>query len=135
MFEGPDPTAVGSPEDLASEYLGELAAAIDEGSARGIPASVREAIDTRDPGGVTIDQAATILSRTNDTLDSAAIEAELRDRLLIEMSTAVVDVDALAESLSLERSPKELQQRIESRAPMTVREYAHIRAALAARMP
>lgn len=55
---------------------------------------------------------------------------ELLDQLLIEMTTAVVDVDSLAGRIALDLSGKELQQRIEGRAPMTLREYALIRHAI-----
>lgn len=60
------------------------------------------------------------------------IHAELLDQLLIEMTTAVVDVDALAGRTQVDLSGKELQQRIEGRAPMTLREYALIRHAIRA---
>lgn len=69
--------------------------------------------------------AARLAANEPDSPD--VVYEELLDQLLIEMTTAVVDVERLASQLQLDIGAKELQQRIEGRAPMTLREYALIR--------
>lgn len=118
-------------DELAERYVVELRARLDD--AAGEPSEqLGEALERGDPSEVSLAEAAGLLE-IGSRLDAAAIEAELRDRLLIEMSNAVVDVDTLATEIDLDRSGKELQQRIEGRAPMSIREYASLRQALAAR--
>ena len=101
------------------------------------------ASDTDDGDGInsdemgrdtTLETAVTVLAPHSE-LDAAALRLELLDRLLIGMTNAVMDVDVLAQETSLELSPKEFQQRIEGRVPMTIEEFAHIRHAIAVRTP
>ena len=119
MFDT-SPADVPEPAELVGSYQSELRDILDS-----VPADERPTIET-----VTISSAAEILERESDRLDASAIEAELLDGLLIEMSNAVVDVETLAAEIDLDRSGKELQQRIEGRAPMTLEEYAHIKYAI-----
>lgn len=93
----------------------------------------REAVEQIDDGGrldLQLSTAATVLALA-DGRDPDAIEADARDRLLLAMSSAVLDVDALKRGLDRETSAKELQAKIEGRHPMTVAEYAEIAACVA----
>jgi len=45
------------------------------------------------------------------------------DHLLLGMSTAVLDVDRLAAGVELGLDPKEVQQKLERRAPMRFEEF------------
>lgn len=130
MFEASQ-AALTDADRLATDFLAELEsiAAAEVGS---LPSDIKTALAAGDPGAITIAQAATILAMDDDRLDGRAIEYELRDRILIGMSTAVMDVERLSTEIALDRSPKELQQRIEGREPLTLLEYAHIRCAIAA---
>lgn len=51
------------------------------------------------------------------------------------MTTAVLDVDALESELAIEMDAKEIQQKIEQRAPMSFDEYVHIQHAIVANTP
>lgn len=133
MFEQPDPKTH-DVDDLVDAYLNELSAVFESGPAErtdDIPKSISRTIDEGNAAVLTVADAARVLATESDRLDSDAIEAELHDRLLIAMSNAVMDVDTLAERVTLDRSPKELQQAIEGRASLSMLEYAHIRRALA----
>lgn len=131
MFEAA-PAEATDADELLDTFLRELRR-VRESSPTAVEESSSPALDRGEAGAVTVTDAAAILATGSDRLDATAIEAELRDQLLIEMSGAVVDVDTLASEIDLERSGKELQQRIEGRASMTLREYAAIRHALAIR--
>lgn len=89
----------------------------------------------RDGNGdaIAIEDASAILAIASEHLDATGIRAELLDRLLIAMSNAVLDVDTLGREVEIDLPSKELQQRMEGRAPMTIAEYAHIRHAIARR--
>ncbi|WEL16596.1 Putative transcriptional regulator, contains HTHdomain [Halorhabdus sp. SVX81] len=75
---------------------------------------------------LTLAEAAAIVALSTDR-DADAIAADARDRLLLELSSAVLDVDALAQGLDGDATPKELQAKMEGRHPMNLAEYAEIR--------
>lgn len=73
---------------------------------------------------VSLSQAATILAADSDRPDAEAIESEARDILLLGMSMAVLDVEALASGINDQMEPKEIQGKVEGRFPMSLDEYA-----------
>ncbi|MFB6146983.1 MAG: DUF5791 family protein [Halobacteriaceae archaeon] len=75
---------------------------------------------------LTVEEAATVLALDGDYPDADAITAEVRDRIMLGMSTAVMDVDQLADAMTADLGPREVQQKIEGRQPMTLAEYATI---------
>jgi hypothetical protein len=79
---------------------------------------------------LTVEAAAAILGTDPDLPDGETVAAEARDLLLLGMTTAVVDVDAVAAGLDIDIDPKEVQQKVEGRHPMTLAEYAHVHAFL-----
>ena len=132
MFEEPSPAST-PPDALLAAYLEELGRHVSSAPKGAVSEEVRTAVEAEDGSALDLAGAATVLALGTDRLDARAIEAELRDRLLIGMTNAVLDVDTLAREIPLDRSGKELQQAIEGRAPMTLLEYAHVRHALAQR--
>ncbi|AWB27992.1 hypothetical protein HARCEL1_09865 [Halococcoides cellulosivorans] len=66
-----------------------------------------------------------------DQPDADVIAAEARDRLLLGMTRAVLDVDRLAALVETDRTATELQQAIEGRAELPMGEFASLRAAIA----
>lgn len=73
---------------------------------------------------ITLQEATQLLALDENLPDAAAIEAESRDILLLGMSIAVLDVEAVAKGIDDQLEPKEIQQKAEGRAPMTLAEYA-----------
>jgi hypothetical protein len=82
-------------------------------------------LEGRDGGELTVEEAARLLALA-DGDDADAVLAEVRDHLMLSMSTAVLDVDAIAANLDGELSAREIQAKMEGRLPMTLREYARI---------
>jgi hypothetical protein len=78
---------------------------------------------------LTLTDAAAIIA-VEDSRDTDALAADARDRLLLAMSSAVLDVDGLARAMDGDVTAKELQQKIEGRYPMTLGEYADVLAAV-----
>ena len=132
-----DPESV-SPAELRAEYLSELAAVIDEigvdevASESGVARETVEAIAAGEEPTVELTDAAAILATDDETPPEDAILLETRDHLLMGMTTAVLDVDTIAADMD-DMDAKEIQQKIEGRAPMTLAEYARLHRFIAER--
>lgn len=128
-----------SPEQLRADYAAELA---DQIESEGVDA-------VADESGVNRETVATIAAGEAETVqleDAAAIQAtapdappaddillEVRDELLMGMTTAVLDVDTIGAEMESELDGKQIQQKIEGREPMTLAEFARIRHFIASR--
>jgi hypothetical protein len=90
--------------------------------------------DDGDAPGMTVQEAAAVLA-ADEAVDAAAddIVFELRDHLLMGMTTGVLDVDTLAAEVESDLSGQEVQQAIEGRIPMTLAQLAELQRAIAAR--
>lgn len=136
MFDSGNP-ADDEPDELVEQYLEELAGILDAQSVDhpDVPETIADTISRSAATEISLTDAAAILALRERQLDAEAIQYELRDQLLIEMSNAVVDVETLAANTDLTLSGTELQQRIEGRAPINLAEYAQVKVAIAARTP
>jgi hypothetical protein len=120
---------------LLAEYGARLAAVVDREGVEtvrdqaGLSTATVEAIrdgDSETVGALELTEAAEIVALEDDRPDADVIAAEARDVLLLGMTTAVVDVETLASALDGAIEPKELQQKVEGRYPMTLAEYARV---------
>jgi hypothetical protein len=73
---------------------------------------------------LTLETATEILATDPEQPDAESLRAEARDILLMGMSIAVLDVEAVASGIDDAMDPKEIQQKAEGRFPMTLEEYA-----------
>jgi len=108
------------PSTLAGE------SGLDEAS---IEASTSEPIE-----GISIEVAAVILGKAEGMPPDTA-RATVRDHLLLAMSGAVMDVEALARAVETDVEPGEVQAKVEGRLPMTLEEYARLLHAIARQGP
>ena len=95
----------------------------------------RETVDALLAGespDVTLEEAAALLALDVEE-DADTIVALDRDALLMGMTTAVVDVEALARGVESDLEARELQAKVEGRFPMTLREFAAVHRFLQAR--
>lgn len=131
MLRGEFPSAgEQSPETLRTAYDDQLATVIDAVGVETVaeqadldPALLRAIVDGDRPE-LTLSEAAAVLATDPDRPDADTIAAEARDILLMGMTTAVLDVEALASAVDDELEPKEIQQKVEGRFPVTLDEYA-----------
>ncbi|MEF8831550.1 MAG: DUF5791 family protein [Halobacteriales archaeon] len=128
LVESPGDAA---PEDLLETYRRELADVVEsvgvETAAGETGVSEATLADLRaDGAALDLADAAAVLALDPAQPNADAIRREALDDLLLGMTTAVLDVETLAANLALDLSPRELQQRIEGRAPMTLAEYVHV---------
>lgn len=134
-----DPEAT-SPGALRARYERELAdvverVGVEEAAAEsGVDRETLDALAAGESPEVTVAEAASLYA-LGDERDADAILAEVRDHLMLQMSSAVVDVDALAAGIDADLDPKEVQQKIEGRQPMTLAEYARVHRFVAAENP
>jgi len=128
-----------SPASLQSAYEAALAEAVRSVGIETAAAETeldREALAALVDGDapeLTLAEAAAILALDDGRPPADAVEAEARDILLMGMSTAVLDVEALAAGIDDAMDPKEIQQKVEGRYPLTLGEYAILHAFIESR--
>jgi len=94
-----------------------------------------ESIQSGDVSGLGLEEAARIAALVEGTPDPETIVEIACDHLLLGMSTAVLDVDTVAADLENDLDPKEIQQKLERRSPMTFEEYVRLQHFIVSRQP
>lgn len=127
-----------SPEELRAEYDEDLRAAVERVGLStaveqtGVPrVRLEELLEGRSPD-LTLDQAAAIQALADGTADPETVVEIACEHLLLGMSTGVLDVETVARESDLDLDAKEVQQKIERRAPMTFDEFVHLQHVIAA---
>ena len=128
-----------SPAALRTEYEDDFRAVLEGrtlesvSSETEIDATRLESLRDGDSPPISLEEAAAIQSLEEGEPDPETIVTMACEHLLLGMTTAVVDVDTLAADLEGDLDAKEVQQKIERRAPMTFEEFVRIQYAIAAR--
>jgi len=140
MLRGEFPSAgEQSPEILRAAYDDRLATVVDTAGLEtvaertGLDAGVLRAVVAGEQPELTLSEAAAVLAADPDRPDAEVIAAEARDILLMGMTTAVLDVEALASAVDDELDPKEIQQKVEGRFLVTLDEYATLHSTIEGR--
>lgn len=141
MFYEQRMQAPDSPAALRTEYDDDLRGAVD---AVGLEVAVEatsidaDRLGTLLEGGspnLELEEAAEIQSLSEGTPDPDTIVEMACEHLLLGMTTAVLDVDSLAGELEIDLDAKEVQQKIERRAPMSFDEFVHVQHVIASGSP
>ncbi len=129
LHELADPAELTAAE-LYDRYRGALVETIDEQGIETVAESadieestLRELADGDDIE-LTLEEGASVLALGEGTPDADTIAVLARDELLMGMTTAVLDVEAVESGLGGELEAREIQSKIEGRFPMTLREFA-----------
>jgi hypothetical protein len=113
------------------QYADALATALDRGTPDGdLDPAVVDAVESGTVADLTVEEAAVVLGADPERPGADVIVAEAIDDLLLSMTTAVVDVDRVAARVD-GLTPRDVQQKVEGRASVTLAEYADIRRAIA----
>jgi hypothetical protein len=118
------------PDELHAAYESVLVETIESvgigtvAEESGVDTETLEALLAGDSPDVTLEDAVAILATDPDRPDADFLAADARDILLMGMSSAVLDVEALSSGIGGQIEPKEIQQKVEGRFPMTIDEYA-----------
>lgn len=127
-----------SPRELLRRYEDRLAAVVGSTGTdrvRGETGLAEETIDgiaAGEAADVELEDVAAVLAVDGDA-DPETLLAAVRDRLMLEMSSAAINIDVVAVDLDLDLDAKEIQAMMEGRQPMTLEEYAVIRQYVAAK--
>jgi hypothetical protein len=130
-----------APDEVRARYDEQLRAAIDErgvggvADASGVPRETIDALEAGESPDLTLEDGASVLGARESEPDADAIVAETRDHLLMGMSTAVLDVEAVESGIDGALDAREIQQKIEGRLPMTLDELATIHGYIDDRKP
>ena len=133
MLEEPlEAPAETSPAELLARYeaaLAEVVRAVGtdevvEGT--GLDEATVESVGSGDASDLDLRDAATILALRDGSADASTILTEVRDHLLLSMSSAMLTVDRIAADVEGDLDPKEVQAKVEGRHPMTLAEYARL---------
>ncbi|ELY94371.1 hypothetical protein C482_18722 [Natrialba chahannaoensis JCM 10990] len=121
-----------SPADLRAEYATDLVAVVGQHDVAAVAdetdldAETVDALDADSVADLTLEEAAQIQSMVEGEPDADTIVEIACEHLLLGMTTAVLDVDAVEGELPVDMDAKEIQQKIERRAPMSFGEYVHL---------
>ncbi|EMA41790.1 DUF5791 family protein [Halobiforma nitratireducens] len=141
MFHEQRTTVPDTPAQLRAEYRDELADIVDEHGLETATAETSlepvdlEALGNGDLPDLSLEQAAEIRSLEEGVRDPETVVTMACEHLLMGMSTAVMDVEAVESDLELEMDAKEVQQKIERRAEMSFEEYVHLQHVIVGNMP
>ncbi|AFZ71911.1 DUF5791 family protein [Natronobacterium gregoryi] len=141
MFHEQRTTVPDSPAQLREEYRSELTATVDDHGLEtavdetGLDRSTLEGVLDGDASDISLEEAAEILALEEGIRDAETVVTMATENLLMGMSTAVMDVDAVESELEIEMDAKEAQQKIERRASMSFEEYVHLQHVIVGNMP
>jgi hypothetical protein len=119
-----------TPEELYGRYEAELREAVDGrgvdevASESEVDAATLRALLAGEAPELTLEEAASVLAVLEERPDAETIATLSRDALLMGMTTAVLDVEAVESGIAGELEAREIQSKVEGRFPMTLREYA-----------
>jgi hypothetical protein len=119
-----------TPDELHERYLGALGDVLDDrdtseaAEATGLDRETLERLAGGVPVELTLEEAAAVLALEAETPDADTIATLARDELLMGMTVAVLDVEAVESGIGGELEAREIQSKVEGRYPMTLREFA-----------
>ena len=137
MFYEQRMTVPDSPADLRAEYEDDLRAVVNQ---HGVDAVAEQtdvdreaaaALLEGDSPSLTLPEAAQIQALEDGEPEPDEMVTIACEHLLLGMSTAVLDVDAIESEIDLDLDAKEIQQKLEQRAPMSLEEFVHIQYVIA----
>ena len=143
LYDALSDPAGATPRDLIEAYAAELAAALDGADPAtvadevGVDESVVAAIAAGDADAIAtvpLADAAAVLEPHED-VPADDIAYEVRDHLMMEMVTAILDVDTIAAEIGADLTGQEVQQALEGRTRLTLGELADIQALMIERTP
>ncbi|WP_338741707.1 DUF5791 family protein [Haloplanus salilacus] len=139
LHDAVDDPETKSPRQLRDAYDDELRAVVDArgieavATAADLPTETVAALASGESPTMTLSEAASILASETDGRDADGIVQEVRDYLLMGMTTGVLDVDTIASNVDLDLSGQEIQQAIEGRTRLALDELAAIHSYVAGR--
>ena len=119
-----------APEELLELYEAELVGVIEEhgvaevAGSSGVDESTLRALESGDSPELNLEEASAVMAVAEGTADAETIATVSRDALLMGMTTAVLDVEAVESGIGSRLEAREIQSKIEGRFPLTLGEFA-----------
>jgi len=119
-----------SPAELLELYERELRGVIEGhgvgavAEASGVDESLLRALADGESPELTLEEASAIAAVVEERADAETIATVSRDALLMGMTTAVLDVEAVESGIDGRLEAREIQSKIEGRFPITLEEFA-----------
>ena len=119
-----------TPEALRELYEAELRGVIEEhgiaevAEASEVDESTLRALADGESPELTLEEASAVMAVAEGTADAETIATVSRDALLMGMTTAVLDVEAVESGVGGRLEAREIQSKIEGRFPLTLEEFA-----------
>jgi hypothetical protein len=119
-----------APEELLELYEAELVGVIEEhgvvevAGSSGVDESTLRALADGESPELTLEEASAVMAVAEGTADAETIATVSRDALLMGMTTAVLDVEAVESGIGGRLEAREIQSKIEGRFPLTLGEFA-----------
>ena len=119
-----------APEELLELYEAELAGVIEEhgvaevAGSSGVDESTLRALESGDSPELNLEEASAVMAVAEGTADAETIATVSRDALLMGMTTAVLDVEAVESGIGGRLEAREIQSKIEGRFPLALGEFA-----------
>jgi hypothetical protein len=119
-------------DELYAEYEALVRAAVEGADAEAaagteVDPETVEALLAGESPDLTLEEGAALLALDEEAPDADTVVLLARDDLMMGMSNAVLDVEALSAAIDGEMEPREIQAKLEGRFPMTLREFARIK--------
>ena len=130
-----------SPSELRTEYEAEFRSILEDvgleaaDDATGIDRERLEALEAGESPELDLEEAAEIQALAEGEPDPETIVTIATEHLLLGMSSAVLDVEAVESYIETDLEAKEIQQKIERRAPMTLGEFVHLQHVIVSQLP
>ncbi|MFB6244235.1 MAG: DUF5791 family protein [Halobaculum sp.] len=130
-------TANPTPDEVQSAYADRLAAVVDEHGVEtvaeesGLDESTVAQFSDGEVGDATLSDAAAVFAV--DGHDAAAVTSEIRDDLMMGLSTAILDVDTVAVEIDSDLDGKDVRQALEGQIRLRLDELAEIQALIRSR--
>lgn len=132
LYDAADDPASLSTDELREAYEAQIRRAVERvgvetaAERTGVDESAVETVADGPAPDLRLEDAAELAALDGDAPDAETIVLEIRDHLLLGMTTGVLDVDTIASNVDLDLSGQEIQQAIEGRSGMTLRQLAAI---------
>jgi hypothetical protein len=139
LYDAVDDPGSCTVDELRAAYEDELRSVVDRlgvstvADESGVDEARLATLRSGESVDLTLSEAAAVLAAADETRTADDVGLEVRDHLLMGMTTAVLDVDTIASSVDLDFDGKEVQQALEGRMPMTLAELAALHQYIAER--
>lgn len=139
LYDAVDDAGSRSPSAIHGAYVAELAGVVEnlgvdavEGGT-GLDRRTVERLADGEAVDLTLEEAAEVLALADGTPDADDIAWEVRDHLLMGMTTGILDVDTVASELDTDLDGTEVQQVLEGRRAMTLSQLAALHGFIASK--